>query len=152
VRVNTATEDRVLAEVKRLCCSTLDEATLQHGLAERLRQDVPFDAYCFYTNDPASELITRAFAENLRSETDAFYYFTRVYLEDEIDRLAGSGVDRRQRVAPDLARGDRKGSRCRSRPVCRNPFRPLAEPSGRPGLDRFRSRRGGGHSHRTSRT
>jgi hypothetical protein len=79
VRVNTATEDRVIAEVKRLCCSTLDEAALQHGLAERLRQDVPFDAYCFYTNDLASELITRAFAENLGSETDAFYsIYTRV--------------------------------------------------------------------------
>jgi DNA-binding CsgD family transcriptional regulator len=87
LKVRAVTEDRVFAEVKRLCCSTFDEATLLRRLAESLRRAVPFDAYCVHTNDPSSGLMTRAFAEKLGSEIDAAHYFERLYLEDEIENL-----------------------------------------------------------------
>ena len=46
--------ERVFAEVKRLCLMGLDSATLRQRVAERLRRVVPFEGYVAFTTFTSS--------------------------------------------------------------------------------------------------
>src|SRR5215211_8281825 len=46
------------AEAKRLCYTGLDSPTLLHEVAGRLGRVVPFEAFCAWSNDPLSGLMT----------------------------------------------------------------------------------------------
>ena len=65
--MNTAdiANERVFAEIKRLCLMGLDPTTLRQRVTERLKKAVPFDGYVAFTMDPSSGLITHALAEEM---------------------------------------------------------------------------------------
>jgi DNA-binding CsgD family transcriptional regulator len=58
-------EERTIAEIRRLTQSGLDARDLLQRVAWALNRAVPMDAYSAATIDPASSLITDAFAEQL---------------------------------------------------------------------------------------
>lgn len=74
-----ALDERVFAEVKRLCFSGLDELTLLKEVATRLRGAVPIDAYSAHWIDPLSGLITGAVSEELGGEERARFVFEHLY-------------------------------------------------------------------------
>ena len=95
--ISATQENRVLAEVKRLCNSGLNESTLLREVLERVRQAVPAEAACFSTTDPSSGLMTRAFVEGMGGEKGARIFFERVYLEEDVNGfhvMSRSWVDR----------------------------------------------------------
>ena len=57
--------ERVFAEVKRLCLMGLDSATLRRRVTERLRRAVPYEGYVAFTMDPSNGLITHAIVEEM---------------------------------------------------------------------------------------
>jgi DNA-binding CsgD family transcriptional regulator len=77
-------QDRVFAEVKRLCNAGLSETALLREAPERVRQAVPAEACCFSATDPSSGLMTRAFVEGMGGEKGARVFFQRVYLEEDV--------------------------------------------------------------------
>ncbi len=83
---STFLEDRVFAEVKRLCYAGLDEETLLREMPARLRRAVPFEAYCAHTIDPASTLITSAVAEEAGGEKAARLYLEHIYFENDVSK------------------------------------------------------------------
>jgi hypothetical protein len=58
--------ERVFAEVKRLCPKGLDSTTLRQRSTEWLRRAVPYEAYGAFTMDPSSGLIIHALVEQIR--------------------------------------------------------------------------------------
>ena len=82
---NTVLDDRVFAEVKRLCCTGLDEAVLLREVSERLRRAVPSEASCAHMIDPLSGVITNAVTEEMGGEKEAHIFFERVYFEDDVN-------------------------------------------------------------------
>jgi DNA-binding CsgD family transcriptional regulator len=90
-------QDRVFAEVKRLCNAGLSETALLREVPERVRQAVPAEACCFSATDPSSGLMTRAFVEGMGGEKGARIFFERVYLEEDVNGfhvMSRSWVDR----------------------------------------------------------
>jgi DNA-binding CsgD family transcriptional regulator len=85
VSASTFLEDRVFAELKRLCYAGLDEETLLREVPARLRRAVPFDAYCAHTVDPSSNLITRAVSVEAGGEKVAHHFLEHVYFENDIN-------------------------------------------------------------------
>jgi DNA-binding CsgD family transcriptional regulator len=83
--ISATQEDRVFAEVKRLCNAGLDETRLLTEVLERLRQAVPAEACCFSATDPSSGLMMRAFVEGMGGEKGARIFFERVYLEEDVN-------------------------------------------------------------------
>ena len=84
--VNTSdlANERVFAEVKRLCLMGLDSATLRQRVAERLRSAVPFEGYVAFTMDPSNGLITDAIVEEMGDESGLRIFLERVYFEDDV--------------------------------------------------------------------
>ena len=90
-------QDRVFAEVKRLCNAGLSETALLREVPERVRQAVPAEACCFSATDPASGLMTRAFVEGMGGQKGARVFFERVYLEEDVNGfhvMSSSWADR----------------------------------------------------------
>ncbi len=79
MRGTAAPDDRVFAEVKRLCCAGLDGPELLREAIGHLRQVVPFESYCASTVDPASSLITHALAEEVWGDKEAGIFFNHLY-------------------------------------------------------------------------
>src|ERR671910_668938 len=84
--MNTAdlANERVFAEIKRLCLMGLDPTTLRQRVTERLRRAVPFDGYVAFTMDPSSGLITHALVEEMGDESGLRLFLEHVYFEDDI--------------------------------------------------------------------
>jgi DNA-binding CsgD family transcriptional regulator len=76
--------ERVFAEVKRLCYAGLDAATLRQAVAERLRRAIPFDASAAFTMDPTSGLITHAVIDQMGGARDVRFFLEHVYFEDDV--------------------------------------------------------------------
>jgi DNA-binding CsgD family transcriptional regulator len=76
--------DRVFAEVKRLCYAGLDAAALQERLTAALKRAVAFDASAFFTTDPTSSLITGAVIDQMGDERDVRFFLEHVYFEDDL--------------------------------------------------------------------
>jgi DNA-binding CsgD family transcriptional regulator len=80
----TAMEERVFAEVKRLCYSNLDAPALHRRALGSLARVVPFDGSCAHDADPASGLGMRMYLDpshdgNLR------LFLEQVYFEDDVN-------------------------------------------------------------------
>ncbi len=75
--------ERVFAEVKRLCLMGLDHTTLRQRVTERLRKTVPFEAYAAFIMDPSSGLITHAL-QTIGDESGLRVYLERVFFEDDV--------------------------------------------------------------------
>jgi DNA-binding CsgD family transcriptional regulator len=88
-------DDRVFAEVKRLCCGDLDEMGLVCEVIERLRRAVPVDAYCAVAIDPLSGLPTRARAEEMGGIEEANRYFGWVNFQDDVNKYDWMARSRR---------------------------------------------------------
>jgi hypothetical protein len=76
--------ERVFAEVKRLCLMGLDPTTLRQRVTERLRRAVPFEGYVAFTMDPSSSLITHALVEEMGDERGLRLFLEHVYFEDDV--------------------------------------------------------------------
>jgi DNA-binding CsgD family transcriptional regulator len=86
--MSVAAEERVFAEIKRLCYAGLDAETLHRRAMTCLDQVVPYDGYCAHDADPASGLGMRMHMHppgdgNLR------FFLEHVYFEDEINDFNG---------------------------------------------------------------
>ena len=79
----TLANERVFAEVKRLCLMGLDPTTLRRRVTERLRRAVPFEAYAAFTMDPSNGLITHAL-QTIGDESGLRVYLERVFFEDDV--------------------------------------------------------------------
>jgi DNA-binding CsgD family transcriptional regulator len=95
VRVKVAPEERTFDEVKRLCCAGLDEATLLHEMAERLRRMVPFEGYCAHTMDPLSGLITSAVPKGMGGEKEARFFLEHLYFAEDVNEYNSMARSRR---------------------------------------------------------
>lgn len=78
-------EEKIFAEVKRLCCAGLEGPDLLREVTARLRPAVPFDAYCACTVDPVSGLATHAQADGMGGDRVAALWI-ELYLDHERDR------------------------------------------------------------------
>jgi DNA-binding CsgD family transcriptional regulator len=76
--------ERVFAEVKRLCLMGLDSATLRQRVAGRMRRAVPFEGYVAFTMDPSNGLITHAIVEEMGDESGLRVFLEHVYFEDDV--------------------------------------------------------------------
>jgi DNA-binding CsgD family transcriptional regulator len=77
-------EEQVLSEIKRLCLSGLDEATLLREVVARLRHAVPIDTYRALKIDPLSGLPTGSFTEEPDQPTRARFFVEHIYFEDDV--------------------------------------------------------------------
>src|SRR5215212_9039109 len=77
--------ERGFAETKRLCYTGLDSPTLLHEVAGRLGQVVPFEAYCAWSNDPLSGLMTHLMHDGVLGEKEGRTYLEHVYFEEDLD-------------------------------------------------------------------
>jgi DNA-binding CsgD family transcriptional regulator len=77
--------ERGFAEAKRLCYTGLDSPTLLHEVAGRLGRVVPFEAYCAWSNDPLSGLMTRLMHDGVLGEKEGRTYLEHVYFEEDLD-------------------------------------------------------------------
>jgi len=75
--------ERVFAEVKRLCLMGLDPTTLRRRVTGRMRKAVPYDAYAAFTMDPSNGLITHAL-QTIGPESGLRVYLERVFFEDDV--------------------------------------------------------------------
>jgi DNA-binding CsgD family transcriptional regulator len=76
--------ERVFAEIKRLCLMGLDPTTLRQRFTERLGRAVPYEGYVAFTMDPSSGLITHAIVEEMGSERTTRLFLEHVLFEDDI--------------------------------------------------------------------
>ena len=82
---STALNERAFAEAKRLCYAGLDAPTLLRGVAGRLRRTVPFEAYCAWSSDPLSGLLTHLVHDGAIGEKEQRTYLDHVYFEEDLD-------------------------------------------------------------------
>jgi DNA-binding CsgD family transcriptional regulator len=77
-------EERVFSEIKRLCLSGLDEATLLREVVARLRHAVRIDTYRALKIDPLSGLPTGSFTEEPDQPARARFFLEHIYFEDDV--------------------------------------------------------------------
>ena len=94
----SALEDKVFAEVKRLCYAGLDQMMLLRQVSGHLRRVAPFEAYCANEMDPSSGLITGVVTEGIGGASVARLFLEHVYFEDEVNEY-NSMVRNRRTVA-----------------------------------------------------
>jgi DNA-binding CsgD family transcriptional regulator len=82
---STTHRERGFAEAKRLCYAGLDTPTLLHEVAGSLGRVAPFEAYCAWSNDPASGLMTRLVHDGLLGEEEGRTYLEHVYFEEDFE-------------------------------------------------------------------
>jgi DNA-binding CsgD family transcriptional regulator/GAF domain-containing protein len=75
--------ERIFAEVKRLCLMGLDPTTLRRRVTERMRRAVPYEAYAAFTMDPSNGLITHAL-QTIGNDSGLRAYLERVYFEEDV--------------------------------------------------------------------
>lgn len=86
---STASEDRVVSEIKRLCTAGLDQRALLGEVAETLRRAIPSEAFCLSATDPSSELVTYGAAEGLGGIRGVRLFFEHIYLETDVNGYDG---------------------------------------------------------------
>jgi DNA-binding CsgD family transcriptional regulator len=79
-----AVEKRIFSEIRRLCLSGFDEATLLREVIARLRPAVPIDTYRALKIDPLSGLPTGSFTEEPDQPTRARFFLEHIYFEDDV--------------------------------------------------------------------
>ena len=114
----SALEDKVFAEVKRLCYAGLDERTLLCEMTERLRRVAPFEAYCANEMDPSSGLITGTVCEGLGGASVARLFLEHVYFDDEVSEYNSMVRSRRPVALLSEATGGKLERALRHREVC----------------------------------
>jgi hypothetical protein len=82
---STTLRERGFTEAKLLCYARLDTATLLHEAAGRLGRVAPFEAYCAWSNDPLSGLMTHLMHDGVLGEKEGRAYLERVYFEEDLD-------------------------------------------------------------------
>ena len=82
---SSALRERGFAEAKRLSYTGLDSPTLLHEVARRLGRVVPFEAYCAWSNDPLSGLMTHLMHDGVLGEKEGRTYLEHVYFEEDLD-------------------------------------------------------------------
>jgi DNA-binding CsgD family transcriptional regulator len=82
---SSALRERGFAEAKRLCYTGLDSPTLLHEVAGRLERVVPFEAYCAWSSDPLSGLMTHLMHDGVLGEKEGRIYLEHVYFEEDLD-------------------------------------------------------------------
>jgi DNA-binding CsgD family transcriptional regulator len=85
VVVSSTLRERGFAEAKRLCYTGLDSPALLHEVAGRLGRVVPFEAYCAWSNDPLSGLMTHLMHDGVLGEKEGRNYLEHVYFEEDLD-------------------------------------------------------------------
>ena len=85
VVASSVLRERGFAEAKRLCYTGLDAPTLLHEVAGRLERVVPFEAYCAWSNDPLSGLMTHLMHDGVLGEKEGRTYLEHVYFEEDLD-------------------------------------------------------------------
>jgi DNA-binding CsgD family transcriptional regulator len=86
---STASEDRIVDEIRRLCNAGLDQRALLGEVAERLRRAIPSEAFCLSATDPSSELVTYGAAEGLGGIRGMRLFFEHIYLEADVNGYDG---------------------------------------------------------------
>ncbi len=81
---SAAVEERVFSEIRRLCLSGLDEATLLRRVIARLQQAAPMDAYRALKIDPLSGLPTGSYTEEPDQPARARFFLEHIYFEDDV--------------------------------------------------------------------
>lgn len=81
---STTAEERVFAEVKRLCYAGLDAPTLHRRALACLGRVVPFDSSCTHDADPASGLMIHMYLDPPNEQASRFF-LEHVYFEDAIN-------------------------------------------------------------------
>jgi DNA-binding CsgD family transcriptional regulator len=89
VATSTASEERFVDEIRRLCNAGLDQRALLDAVAEGLRRAIPSEAFCLSATDPSSELITYGAAEGLGGIEGMRLFFERIYLEADVNGYDG---------------------------------------------------------------
>src|SRR5215212_11007191 len=77
--------ERGFAEAKRLCYTGLDSPALLHEVSRHLVRVVPFEAYCAWSNDPLSGLMTHLMHNGVLGENEGRTYLEHVYFEEDLD-------------------------------------------------------------------
>jgi DNA-binding CsgD family transcriptional regulator len=115
---SSALEDKVFAEIKRLCYAGLDERMLLREVTGRLRRVAPFEAYCANEMDPSSGLITWTVTEGLGGASVARLFLEHVYFEDEVNEYNSMVRNRRPVALLSEATGGKLERALRHREVC----------------------------------
>jgi DNA-binding CsgD family transcriptional regulator len=76
--------ERVFAEVKRLCLMGLDPVTLRQRVTEQVQRAAPHEGYVAFTMDPSNGLITHAIVEGMGDESGLRVFLEHVYFEDDV--------------------------------------------------------------------
>lgn len=114
----SALEDKVFAEVKRLCYAGLGERMLLREVAGRLQGVAPFEAYCANTTDPSSGLITGLVTEGMGGASVARVFLEHVYFEDDVNEYNSMVRNRRPVALLSEATGGKLERALRYREVC----------------------------------
>lgn len=85
---STTMEERIVAEVRRLCYAGLDTPALHRRVLASIGRAVPFDGSCAHDADPASGLGMRMYqdppdTQNLR------FFLEHVYFEEDVNDFNG---------------------------------------------------------------
>lgn len=81
----TTRNERVYAEIRRLCHAGLGPEELLRRAAERLGRAVPFTGYAVGAMDPLSSLPTSAFSTDIIcSSEEARFFLEHIYFDDEV--------------------------------------------------------------------
>jgi DNA-binding CsgD family transcriptional regulator len=88
MNTSTAMEERVFAEVKRLCYAGLDAPTLHRRALASLSRVVPFEGYCAHDADPASGLPMRMHLDP-PDERNARFFLEHVAFEEDVNDFNG---------------------------------------------------------------
>jgi DNA-binding CsgD family transcriptional regulator len=94
MKTNTAMEEWVFAEVKRLCYAGLDAPTLHRRALASLSRVVPFEGSCAHDADPASGLVMRMY-QDPPNERDLRFFLEHVAFEDDVNDFNGMICSRR---------------------------------------------------------
>lgn len=87
--------DDLFARIKQACYSGLGLEDLQSTVLRLIRQEVPFDAYCFNQNDPTTELLIGSIGEGVGGGEELRIFFERIYFEDYLQDFRQLGRSRR---------------------------------------------------------
>jgi DNA-binding CsgD family transcriptional regulator len=90
-----AVDERVYAEVKRLCAAGLDAPTLHRRALSSIARAVPFDGACAHAADPSSGLVARMYLDP-PDERAGRFFLEHVYFEEDMSALNNLLRARRQ--------------------------------------------------------
>jgi DNA-binding CsgD family transcriptional regulator len=81
---SSTADERVFAEIKRLCYAGLDAPTLHRRVLGCLERAVPFDGSCAHDADPASGLMIRMYLDPPDARAERFF-LEHIYFNETID-------------------------------------------------------------------